>query len=168
MFYILPKDQIKPKADWHAIDSPKNVQINLFCLLFCFSQQTKQIHSFVFWKNLRRANPAFGFIWPLLCFHVTKRRILTIIATRPDTHLFLSTLLLNVFFSILPLRMYTRPPVEIHRLYYFLCWWPIWFSASWKCVKITWFCSLEPRKDVVSGINGPLSNSFVFIFFAES
>ena len=66
------------------------------------------------------------------------------------------------------LRMYTRPPVEIHRLYYFLCWWPIWFSESWKCVKITWFCSLEPGKDVASGINGSLSNNFLFICFAEA
>ena len=60
--------------------------------------------------------------------------------------------------------MYTRPPVEIHRLYYFLCWWPIWFSASWKCVKITWFCSLEPGKDVVSQINGSLSK-ILYLFF---
>ena len=44
---------------------PKNKGTNLFCLLFCFSQQTKQIRSFVFWENLRLANPAFGFFWPL-------------------------------------------------------------------------------------------------------
>ena len=25
--------------------------MNLFCLLFCFSRQTKQFHSFVFWEN---------------------------------------------------------------------------------------------------------------------
>ena len=44
---------------------PKNERSNLFCLLFCFSQQTKQIRWFVFWEILQRANPAFGFIWPL-------------------------------------------------------------------------------------------------------
>ena len=37
----------------------------MFCLRFCFSQQTKQICSFIFWEDLRCANPAFGFIWPL-------------------------------------------------------------------------------------------------------
>ena len=37
-----------------------------FCLFFCFSWQTKQIHSFVFLENLRRAQTAFGFIWPLM------------------------------------------------------------------------------------------------------
>ena len=46
--------------------SQKNEQTNLFCKLFCFSPQTKQICLFVFWENLRRANPAFGFIWPLV------------------------------------------------------------------------------------------------------
>ena len=39
--------------------------MNWFCLFFCFSQQTKQIHSFIFWENLRRIQTAFGFIWPL-------------------------------------------------------------------------------------------------------
>ena len=34
-------------------------------MLFCFSQQTKQIHSFDFWKNLWRNQTAFGLIWPL-------------------------------------------------------------------------------------------------------
>ena len=33
---------------------------------FFFSQQTKQISSFVFWENLRHANPALGSIWPLV------------------------------------------------------------------------------------------------------
>ena len=31
-------------------NQPTNEQTNLFCLLFCFSQQTNQIHLFVFWK----------------------------------------------------------------------------------------------------------------------
>ena len=59
------KGQIKPKADWHAVDSAKNKGTNLFSLLFCFSQKTKQISSFIFWKNLQLAQTAFGFIWPL-------------------------------------------------------------------------------------------------------
>ena len=42
------KGQIKPKADWRAIGSPKNGWKNLFCLHFCFSQQTnKNIRSFL-------------------------------------------------------------------------------------------------------------------------
>ena len=45
---------------------PKSEQTNLFCLLFCFSQQTKQIRLFIFWENLWRAKPTFGFIWSLL------------------------------------------------------------------------------------------------------
>ena len=66
------KGQIKPKADLRAVGSPKkgtNKPMNLFSLLFCFSQQTNQICSFVFWKNLRRDNPAFRFIWPLVNQH---------------------------------------------------------------------------------------------------
>ena len=39
--------------------------MNLFCFLFCFSRQTKQIFLFVFWENIRRTQTAFGFIWPL-------------------------------------------------------------------------------------------------------
>ena len=39
-----------------------NEWTNLLCLLFCFSQQTNQIRLFIFWENLWRANPAFGFI----------------------------------------------------------------------------------------------------------
>jgi hypothetical protein len=42
---IYIKGQIKPKADWRAVDSHKNQRTNLFCWLFCFSQQTKQIRS---------------------------------------------------------------------------------------------------------------------------
>ena len=38
----------------------------VFCLLFCFSQQTKQICSLVLWENLWLAKPAFGFIRPLV------------------------------------------------------------------------------------------------------
>ena len=57
-----PKGQLISKADWHAIDSPKNERMNLFCLLFCFSWQTNQIRLFVFRENLKRANLLFGFI----------------------------------------------------------------------------------------------------------
>ena len=32
--YQLAKGQIKPKADWQAVDSPKNQRTNLFFLLF--------------------------------------------------------------------------------------------------------------------------------------
>ena len=46
--------------------SQKKKRTNLFCLLSYFSQETKQIRSFVFWENLRRAQTAFGFIWPLV------------------------------------------------------------------------------------------------------
>ena len=58
------KGEIKPKADWRAVDFSKKRTNNfvLFALLFGFSQQTKQIRLFVFWENLWRANPAFGFI----------------------------------------------------------------------------------------------------------
>ena len=59
------KGQIKPKADWCAVDSPKT-GMNLFCLLFCFPRQTKQIHLFVFWENLWGVETAFGFTWPLV------------------------------------------------------------------------------------------------------
>ena len=50
------------KQIFWAIGSSKKRSADLFCLLFCFSQQTNQIHLFVFWKNLWRANPVFGFI----------------------------------------------------------------------------------------------------------
>ena len=33
-----------------------------FVRFFSFSQQTKQIRSFIFWENLRCFNPAFAFI----------------------------------------------------------------------------------------------------------
>ena len=39
-----------------------NEQICFVCF-FCFSLQTKLIRWFIFWENLRRAKPAFGFIW---------------------------------------------------------------------------------------------------------
>ena len=48
-----PKGQIKPKADWRAV--------NLFCLLFCFLRQTKQIHSFVFLGESTASPTCFWF-----------------------------------------------------------------------------------------------------------
>ena len=45
--------------------SQRTNKINLFCLLFCFSRETKQICLFVFWEYLWHAISAFGFIWPL-------------------------------------------------------------------------------------------------------
>ena len=55
----------KTNIDCRVVNSPKK-RTNLFCLLFCFSRQTKQIRSFAFLENLRRALTAFGFIWPLI------------------------------------------------------------------------------------------------------
>ena len=50
------KAQIKPKADWRAVDSPKK-QMNEFVLFAVNSKkQTKQIRLFVFRENLRRIN----------------------------------------------------------------------------------------------------------------
>ena len=59
---MITKGQLISKADWRAIDLPKNERTNLFCLLFYFLRQTNKIRSFIFWENLRRANPVFGFI----------------------------------------------------------------------------------------------------------
>ena len=52
-----PKGQIKPKADWHAIDSPqKRTDECLFLCFFTLHGKKNQIRSFVFWENLRPAN----------------------------------------------------------------------------------------------------------------
>ena len=48
------KGQIKPKADWCAVDSPKKEQTSFFAVKS--KKAKKQIGSFVFWENLRRAN----------------------------------------------------------------------------------------------------------------
>ena len=48
------KGQIKPKADWRAVDSPKK-QTNKF-VFFAVKSKKAKIRSFVFWENLRRAN----------------------------------------------------------------------------------------------------------------
>ena len=48
------KDQIKPQADLCTVDSPKK-RTTEFGFLFAVKRK-KQIRSFVFWENLRRAN----------------------------------------------------------------------------------------------------------------
>ena len=53
IFCLFTKGQIKPKADWRAVYPPKK-RTNEF--LFVCLWQTKQIHSFGFWEDLRRAN----------------------------------------------------------------------------------------------------------------
>ena len=51
------KGQIKPKADWHAVDSTKK-RMNKFLFFFAMKSKKakKQIGLFVFWENLWRAN----------------------------------------------------------------------------------------------------------------
>ena len=57
---------IEPKADLRTLVSPekrkKDFFFFAFFLLFRFSHQKNQIRLFVFWENLRGANPALGFI----------------------------------------------------------------------------------------------------------
>ena len=51
------KGQIKPKADWRSVDSPKKRTKELVLLCFSlFTTKNKQICLFVFWVNLRHAN----------------------------------------------------------------------------------------------------------------
>ena len=52
----LCKGQIKPEADWGAVDSPKKRTNSFFFLLWKEKQKNKQILSFIFWKNLQHAN----------------------------------------------------------------------------------------------------------------
>ena len=49
----LSKRQIKPKADWGAVDSHKNRTNEI---VLNFMAKKKQIRLFVFWENLRFAN----------------------------------------------------------------------------------------------------------------
>ena len=60
--FFIPKGQIKPKADWRAVDSPKKRMNEFVLFAFCFSQKAKHIHFFVFCENLLQAQTAFGFI----------------------------------------------------------------------------------------------------------
>ena len=60
----ITKGQIKPKADWGAVDSPKK-RMNEFVLFAVKSKKANKTNLFVcfFGENLRRANQAaFGFI----------------------------------------------------------------------------------------------------------
>ena len=56
------KGQIKPKADWRAIDSPKktNERIWVFSAMtvrkYLKPKEKHQIGSFGFWENLQNAN----------------------------------------------------------------------------------------------------------------
>ena len=60
------KGQIKSKADWRALDSPKK-QTNKFVLFaFLLFTANKTNSSIYLWKNLRRAQTTFNFIWPLV------------------------------------------------------------------------------------------------------
>ena len=60
------KGQIKPKADWCAVDSPKK-QTNEFVLFAVKSKKANKTNSFVhfLWESMAHQS-AFGFIWPLV------------------------------------------------------------------------------------------------------
>ena len=65
LFWKYPSEgQIKPKADWRAIDSHKKRTDKFVLFAFFTLQQTNQISPFVFWENLQLANLLFSFIWP--------------------------------------------------------------------------------------------------------
>ena len=56
MCHCIAKGQIKPKADWRAVDSPKK-RMNEFELFAVKSKKAnKTNHLFGFWENLCRAN----------------------------------------------------------------------------------------------------------------
>ena len=63
LFNFLTKGQIKPKADWHAIDCPKKLtnKTGLFAFLL-FTVNKTNFFVRLFGENLRRAQTAFGFI----------------------------------------------------------------------------------------------------------
>ena len=67
---VVNKGQIKPKADWCAVDSPKKRK-NEFVFSYSEKQKSKKIHSFVHslgesaaHKSAARKS-AYGLIWPL-------------------------------------------------------------------------------------------------------
>ena len=65
--YYCHKGQIKPKADWKVVNSPKKWTNNLFFVFtfLLFTTKKTQIRSLVFLENLERANLFTVFIWPL-------------------------------------------------------------------------------------------------------
>ena len=63
---VASKGQIKLKADWQALDSPKKQTDEFVLFAFLLFMATNHIRLFVFWKNLRRSNLLFGFILLLL------------------------------------------------------------------------------------------------------
>ena len=54
------KGQIKIKADWPTVDSPKKQTDEFDLLAVKNKKQTKQIRLFSFWENCNQS--AFGFI----------------------------------------------------------------------------------------------------------
>jgi hypothetical protein len=56
------KGQIKTKADWRAVDSPKKRTNEFVLFAFFLFTANKTNRSFIFLENVRRANPAFGLI----------------------------------------------------------------------------------------------------------
>ena len=56
------KGQIKPKADWCAIDSPrKRTNEFVFCVFFCFSRQKTKNSIVWFLRESTARQSAFGF-----------------------------------------------------------------------------------------------------------
>ena len=50
-----------------------NKRICFVCFFAFHSKQNKFVRLFVFWENVRQANPAFCFIWPLYMKRSTKK-----------------------------------------------------------------------------------------------
>jgi hypothetical protein len=48
--------QIKPKADWRAVDSPKKRTIEFVFAALKSKRAKKIVRLFVFWENLQHAN----------------------------------------------------------------------------------------------------------------
>ena len=73
------KGQIKPKADWRTVDSPKK-RTNEFGF-FCHKIKKKNTISFVWFLGESTASQsAYGFIWPLkslkICWITKEKKIL--------------------------------------------------------------------------------------------
>ena len=64
-FAASSKGQIKPSADFHAVDSPKK-QTNEFGFFAVKSIKAKKLNSFVHFLGKSTARQSdYGFIWPL-------------------------------------------------------------------------------------------------------